>query len=137
VTTVAGMYDSPGNVNGVGNEARFFFPTALTVDSNGKLLIADESNHALRVATVAAPQITRFDASVIPGTSSYALTWTSTGGATASIDNGIGSVALSGSKAVTPASTTTYTLTVTGPGGTVTARTTIVLGVQRRRTAGH
>ena len=137
VTTVAGVYDSPGNVNGVGSEARFFFPTALAVDPGGRLLIADESNHALRVATVAAPQITRFDASVIPGTSSYALTWTSTGGSTASIDNGIGSVALSGSKAVTPASTTTYTLTVTGPGGTVTARTTIVLGVQRRRTAGH
>jgi len=137
VTTVAGMYASPGNVNGVASAARFFFPAGIALDPNGKLLVADESNHAVRIANVAAPQITRFDASVIPGTGSYALTWTSTGGTTASIDNGIGSVTVNGSRSVTPSATTTYTLTVTGPGGTATARTTILLGVQRRRSTGR
>ena len=45
------------------------------------------------------------------------LTWDSTNAATASIDPGIGSVELSGSMTVTPAATTTYTVTATNRGG--------------------
>lgn len=50
------------------------------------------------------------------------LTWTSSNATSVSIDNGIGSIALNGSKTVTPSQTTTYTLTARGTGGTVTAQ---------------
>ncbi|MBI3573906.1 hypothetical protein HY090_02550 [Candidatus Kaiserbacteria bacterium] len=56
---------------------------------------------------------------VSPGGSS-ALSWTTTNATSISIDHGVGSVTpvVSGSHSVTPSSTTTYTATVTGPGGT-------------------
>jgi len=46
------------------------------------------------------------------------LSWTSTNSASASIDQGVGPVATNGSMTVAPLVTTTYTITVTGPGGT-------------------
>ncbi len=49
------------------------------------------------------------------------LTWTSTNAAQAALDQGLGSVALSGSREVCPGSDTNYTITATGPGGTRTA----------------
>jgi len=52
---------------------------------------------------------------------SSTLTWSSTNAESATIDQGVGSVAVSGSIAVSPTETTTYTITVTGPGGTATA----------------
>jgi len=55
------------------------------------------------------------------------LSWTTTGAASVSIDNGIGVVALSGSLSVNPLVTTTYTLTATGPGGAVTSTATITV----------
>jgi hypothetical protein len=56
------------------------------------------------------------------------LSWTTSGAASVSINQGIGSVAASGSRVVTPAATTTYTLTATNAGGTTTA--TAVVTVQ-------
>jgi len=53
------------------------------------------------------------------------LFWITTGGQGVSIDNGIGSVVLNGSVTVAPLHTTTYTLTVTGPGGTTGKAVTI------------
>ena len=53
------------------------------------------------------------------------ITWNSTNTSSATIDQGIDSVALSGSTTVSPSVTTTYTGTFTGPGGTVTCNTTI------------
>lgn len=53
------------------------------------------------------------------------ISWNSTNTTSATIDQGIGSVALSGSMTVSPSVTTTYTGTFTGPGGTVTCNTTI------------
>jgi phospholipase C len=68
-------------------------------------------------------------ASVSTGTSST-LTWTSTNGVSAAIDNSVGTVALSGNTAVTPTATTTYTITVTGSGGkTATATATVTVTV--------
>ena len=77
----------------------------------------------------AAPVISSFSASPATITSggSSALTWSSTGGTAASIDNGVGSVSLSGSKTVSPSVTTTYTLTVTGAGGTRAATTAVTV----------
>ncbi|MCK4541357.1 MAG: RHS repeat protein [Spirochaetales bacterium] len=59
---------------------------------------------------------------------SSTLTWNTTYANSVSIDQGIGSVDLSGSIEVSPTETTTYTLTATGPGGSVTdsATTTVI-----------
>jgi len=61
------------------------------------------------------------------GTSS--LSWTSTGAASASINNGIGAVTpiSGGSVNVSPAATTTYTLTLDGAGGQTTIQTTLTV----------
>jgi uncharacterized repeat protein (TIGR01451 family) len=58
------------------------------------------------------------------------LTWNTTNVSTATIDQGVGSVALSGTKVVNPTANTTYTGTFTGPGGTVTCQATITLTQQ-------
>jgi len=58
---------------------------------------------------------------------SATLTWSTTNATTVTIDNGIGTVAASGSTTVSPTTTTTYTLTATGSGGTVTATATVTV----------
>lgn len=55
------------------------------------------------------------------------LAWSSAGASSASIDQGIGSVDLSGSKQVCPENTTQYTFAATGTGGTRTASTTVTV----------
>jgi hypothetical protein len=65
------------------------------------------------------PQIIRFEAnpvSIAPGQSST-LSWTTTGASTVTISPTVGSVTLNGSTTVTPAATTTYTLTATSSDG--------------------
>jgi len=49
VTTVAGLPGSPGNVNGSGKRARFSFPEGIGFLPDGRLLIADSYNHAIRI----------------------------------------------------------------------------------------
>ncbi len=59
---------------------------------------------------------------------SATLSWSTTNATSASINNGVGSVSVSGgSTSVSPAVTTTYTLTASGDGGTTTASATIVV----------
>ena len=53
------------------------------------------------------------------------LTWSSTNASNVSIDPGVGKVDPSGSKQVCPASTTQYTISVAGEGGSRTAATTV------------
>jgi peptidoglycan-associated lipoprotein len=53
------------------------------------------------------------------------LSWTSTDATTASIDSGVGNVAASGNRDVCPPSTTTYTITAKGPGGSATDSVTV------------
>ena len=53
------------------------------------------------------------------------LTWSSTNASTVSIDQGVGKVDPSGSKQVCPGSTTQYTITAAGAGGSGTASTTV------------
>ncbi|MBM3863729.1 MAG: discoidin domain-containing protein, partial [Verrucomicrobia bacterium] len=55
------------------------------------------------------------------------LTWTTTGADSASIDNGVGSIALNDSTVVNPAVTTTYTLTAVGDGSTTATVTVTVV----------
>ncbi|MCP4614576.1 MAG: hypothetical protein GY845_38335 [Planctomycetes bacterium] len=58
---------------------------------------------------------------------SSTLSWTSTNADSVAIDQGIGTVALNGSMTITPAETTLYTITATGPGGTATSQVSLVV----------
>lgn len=53
VTTLAGAAGSAGKVDGTGANAKFEFPSTLTVDANGDLFVADSSNHLIRKVTTA------------------------------------------------------------------------------------
>ncbi|HWS15560.1 MAG TPA: OmpA family protein [Candidatus Methylomirabilis sp.] len=55
------------------------------------------------------------------------LAWSTTGAASASIDQGIGNVDLGGNRQVCPGSTTQYTITAMGAGGTRTTSTTVTV----------
>lgn len=55
------------------------------------------------------------------------LSWNSSGGQSAFIDNGVGLVALKGTATVTPANTTSYTISVTGQGGSASAEATVTV----------
>ncbi len=66
-------------------------------------------------------------ASVSPGEAAT-LTWSTTGATSASIDQGVGPVPTSGGVFVSPTVATTYTLTVTGPGGAAVGRVQVLVG---------
>ena len=55
------------------------------------------------------------------------LTWSSTNATTVSINQGIGTVAASGTRSVSPTATTTYTVTATNAAGSVTATATVTV----------
>ena len=57
------------------------------------------------------------------------LQWSTTGAANRSLDQGIGSVGASGSRAVCPVATTTYTLSASGPGGSLSPEPTATIAV--------
>lgn len=66
---------------------------------------------------------------------SSTLQWTSSNATTVSIDQGIGTVVADSSRVVTPAATTTYTITAAGPGGTASQSVTIVVSAAQAPTA--
>jgi hypothetical protein len=78
-----------------------------------------------------APPVPTATLTVAPATvtsgSSAVLSWTTTNAAGITIDQGIGSVAPSGSTTVTPAATTTYTLIATNSTGSATTTTTLAV----------
>lgn len=81
------------------------------------------------ITVIAKPSITGFTASpgsVTSGQTST-LSWSVTGATSLSLDNGIGPVTGTTSKAVTPAVSTTYTLTATNAAGSVTAIVTVAV----------
>ncbi len=53
VTTLAGSPGQTGHDDGLGNAARFNFPSALAIDPAGNLYVADTLNHAIRKITPA------------------------------------------------------------------------------------
>ena len=80
-------------------------------------------------AAASAPVIGSFSASpgnIASGRSST-LSWSISGAATAAIDQGVGNVALTGTRVVSPGATTTYTLTASNAAGSVTATTQVVV----------
>ena len=92
---------------------------------------------ATKSASAVPPVINNFGAapSAIFAGQSTTLSWSTSNATTVSIDNGIGSQPVSGSVTVSPTQTTVYTLTATGPAGSVSAQTTIAVsppGPKRR-----
>lgn len=77
----------------------------------------------------AQPSIVSFNAEPpnISAGESATLSWNVTGATTITIDQGIGNVALTGTRAVAPTTTTTYTLTASSSGGTATATTQVIV----------
>jgi YD repeat-containing protein len=80
------------------------------------------ANATVTVTAAPAPtvSISAYPESIQSGASST-LTWSSTDATECSINQGIGTVDPSGSRTVSPTETTTYTITATGAGGTITA----------------
>ena len=68
VTTLAGSTTRlSGTTDGVATNARFFGPTALTLDQAGNIYVADTGNHAIRMITAAGVVVTLAGAPRIPG----------------------------------------------------------------------
>jgi carbohydrate binding protein with CBM4/9 domain len=84
-----------------------------------------------RTITVTAPNAPQVLFSATPATlgdgDAATLSWAISNATAASIDNGIGAIPLSGSTLVRPHSTTTYTLTASGSGGTRSAFATVTV----------
>lgn len=87
-----------------------------------KALLGGGGNGDVTVAMTANPSV------MAPG-GTATLTWSSSGATTAWINNGVGSVATSGSMTVSPAASTTYTIVATGPNGSASASATVSVGV--------
>lgn len=81
VTTLAGVPNSPGYIDGNGSNSLFYRPYGLTLDINGDILLADEWNHSIRritplgvVSTVAGMgEIGHLDGP--PGSSKFNFPW--------------------------------------------------------------
>ena len=115
---------------------RTTFTAAAGQTYNFKLTVTNTdglSASATTTVTVGTPMsatVVRFDATPnqIAAGQSSTLTWIVQGATSVNIQPGIGNVALTGSTTVSPAATTTYTLTATGPNGNVTASATVTVG---------
>lgn len=100
------------------------YSVSLTASNAGG---ASTRTKSITVLSPAAPLIAYFRAtpsSVVSGQQAV-LSWASTGATSATIDQGVGAVPISGSIAVTPIIGKPYRLTVTGPGGSASATVTI------------
>jgi hypothetical protein len=80
---------------------------------------------AARSVTVSAPSAPQISFTAMPAAigdgDAATLSWAISNATSASIDNGIGGIAFTGTTTVRPHSTTTYTLTASGSGGTRSA----------------
>jgi hypothetical protein len=81
------------------------------------------------VVTPAPPTIASFTANppTIQAGQSSTLSWSVSDATSLNIDNGVGTVTSSGSRSVSPAASTTYTLTATNSAGSVTASLTVTV----------
>ena len=102
--------------------------TTYTLTALGAGGIVDESITVYVIDPSAVPTATMMleSFSLMAGEST-SLSWSATDADTVSIDNGVGSVDPGGSVVISPASTTTYTLTASGPGGNTTASITVTV----------
>jgi hypothetical protein len=92
--------------------------------------VYDRALSQAQIAALARPAIADFaaaPAAILPGGSST-LSWLATGATSLRLDPGSIDVTGTTSRVVTPATTTTYTLTASGPAGNTTAQTTVIVG---------
>ena len=126
-TTSSSINNGVGTVSPASGGSVTVSPTATTTYTLTMTGLGG-TNTATATVTIPAPtgSITASPTSILLGGSST-LSWTSTNATSASINNGVGGVATSGSVNVSPSATTTYTLTLTGPSGTTTGQVTITV----------
>jgi hypothetical protein len=98
----------------------------ITAVGNGGT-ITDPATVTVMPAAAPTGSLTASPATIVAGQTAT-LTWATTNATAVSIDQGIGTVAASGTQTVTPTATTTYTLTVTGAAQTVTYTATVTVG---------
>jgi len=98
-------------------------------DNNGDWSDEVRARVIVSGVTAGAPVVNSFDAN--PGSislgASSTLSWNVSGATTVSIDQGIGNVALTGTRVVSPSTTMVYTLTATNAGGSVTATAQVIV----------
>lgn len=58
VTTLAGLPGTPGSVDGTGTAARFSTPMSVVYDGQGRLYVADATNHVIRRVDLATGAVT-------------------------------------------------------------------------------
>ena len=132
-----GPEDDGGVLSGTVNGNVISFEDRSTLTVNGNTLATGggpaSSNsivfNGTRTSTSIPPIVASFTASkstIDPGESTT-LSWSVLGATSLSIDNGVGAQPLSGSVTVSPARTTTYTLTATGASGSTTAALTVTV----------
>lgn len=102
--------------------SQIVFPTATTVYTLTASNLAGTTSKSIVISVNPAPIVINIDVNpaVINSGASAALIWSVTNANSVSIDQGLGSVPLTGNQLVSPTNTTTYTLTASGPAGTVT-----------------
>jgi hypothetical protein len=108
-----------------------YYYVARTVGTGGAACESANSNEAAATTFPAPPKpvilgFTADPATVNPGRASL-LSWQTADAVTVSLSAGIGVVAAGGTLSVTPAATTTYTLTATNAAGSVTANATVTV----------
>lgn len=101
--------------------SQIVFPTVTTVYTLTASNITGTTSKSMVISVKPAPIIINIDVNpaVINSGASAALIWNVSGANAVSIDQNIGTVPLSGNKLVSPTDTTTYTITASGPAGTV------------------
>ena len=102
------------------------YPTEDTIYTIIGVGYSTDSTASVEVYAVPTVNMSASPSTVISYGDPSTLTWTSTNTISCSIDQGIGSVALSGSMSVTPLSRTIYTITATGDTGIVTSAAKVI-----------
>jgi len=124
--TLSGANSAKATFTAAANQTYSFRLTVKNTDNlqaAASTTVSTSSPNAARII-----QFTANPAGIQPGQNST-LTWVVDNASAVTISPNIGAVdARSGSVSVTPAQTTTYTLTATGPTGNVTASTTVTVG---------
>jgi hypothetical protein len=109
--------------------SQIVYPTSTTVYTLTATSFAGTTTRSIVVSVNPAPILINIDVNpaVIVSGASAALIWNVSGANSASIDQGIGSVPLSGNQLISPTETTTYTLTASGPAGTLSKSVVITV----------
>lgn len=128
VSTVAGLVDAPGDADGVGRDARFYYPTGIALDASGNLFVT--SGTSIRKGVLASgPTITTQPASqTVNAGANVTFTVTASGTPTPTYQWYFNGTALNGAtgaslslSAVGGTNAGDYTVVVTNGAGTVTS----------------